>query len=200
MKTTLHRLLVVGLLFGSAIVSQADILLRIDITDPNDILFIPTTNAPYVNDTRDSSVGVTLLNFLTADRNDYRISPLNDLRTSTGMGISDDFDLMQFHNYNAFALPGRDALLMNQYPPGPNTQIFRTDMPAFIGLTHGEDFADIIHQFQEPGYIGDIVVGSVFTPGGPLIGEYQIIPEPSTVVMLMLGALGLGGYATRRRR
>ena len=35
--------------------------------------------------------------------------------------------------------------------------------------------------------------------GGPGLNSYQVVPEPSTVALLALSALGVAGYAARRR-
>ncbi len=35
--------------------------------------------------------------------------------------------------------------------------------------------------------------------GGPGLNSYQVVPEPSTVALLTLSALGVAGYAARRR-
>lgn len=206
MKTTLHTLLAAGLLFGMSAASHAAILLEIDITNPDRIYFTPTTNAPYVNSTWNSNIGFILLDFLTQDRYDYKIHTECDLRTSTGMALGDDFDTISFykHDFPWGTIAGKDANLQNQWSPGPNTQIFQTNMPAFIGRATNTVLGYMIPLFHQPGYTNTILVGN-FQNQGPIIGEYKIVPEASAYALFTLGTLVvvnglvLRGYLARRR-
>jgi len=46
---------------------------------------------------------------------------------------------------------------------------------------------------------GDTYTSSTTGDSGPGLNSYQVVPEPSTVALLTLSALGVAGYAVRRR-
>ncbi len=46
---------------------------------------------------------------------------------------------------------------------------------------------------------GDSYTSSTTGDSGPGLNSYQVVPEPSTVALLALSALGVAGYAARRR-
>jgi hypothetical protein len=46
---------------------------------------------------------------------------------------------------------------------------------------------------------GDSYTSSTTGSSGPGLNSYQVVPEPSTVALLTLSALGVAGYAVRRR-
>jgi hypothetical protein len=46
---------------------------------------------------------------------------------------------------------------------------------------------------------GQTYTSSTTGTGGVGLNSYQVVPEPTTYALLALGALGMAGYAARRR-
>lgn len=177
------------LAFAAAPISGAIILL-VDPSDLSAVSFIATSAfAENTNSDTLVFIGIELEGIAEGTANPFgtAISP-----TSSNLvpGGSDAIDEIQ----NTAAVTGLN--LYRTADAAVESMVFATDSPALTGsLT--VDFSTQNYPFKPVGTIGDIRVGDGIQGSGVLIGQYQIIPEPTTSI-LCLG--GFAGFLLRRHR
>ena len=173
--------------------ASAAVLVTVDVSNPTvGYTFTATGAAPSVNDSSTTTFnGVTLQGLFASDF--FRVN--NNLSgTLTAAGATGS-------PFNVVANNTSDAGLrsLNLFQTGGLAQMtFVTTAPAFTGSSFilssvfGADAP-----FAAVGTIGDITVGNGRSSdgSGATLGQFQIVPEPSSLALL-----GLGGVALLRRR
>lgn len=193
MQIPLPRFLLAPLLALCALVPvQGAVILTIDITDLRAVLF-KSTAAHAQNDDIDEtylSEGFTLLEFFNADV-DY---DMIDFDTSTLDSPGGNFA------YTTLFPTAINSLNvdLNIAGSGFSTQDFSTSAPAFTGFA----VADLRAWMSgiTLGTTGNILAGDA-SYNTVIIGQYQIIPEPGTISLLVGAGLLLAlGLRTRLAR
>jgi hypothetical protein len=122
----------------------------------------------------------------------------------------------QFFSYDGASWDGQSALLAAfSFAGGATSTLTYTATLASLGLSVGETF--YFDAYSSGGGPGDGAIDALANPNvsitdwgqsytssttgssGPGLNSYQVVPEPSTVALLALSALGVAGYAARRR-
>lgn len=184
--------LILGLILGLGLLasSRAQVILPVDVSNPGMVAFIATGAAPGADSTMNSADGFTLLGFLTSPN------------SSTSAGISKGLKApgMSTGYFNFFALDygagtyeaGVDANLFGDDQP----QVFSTAAPAFTGTTTF-DLTAIIALLPAVGHTGDIRAGDALSTG-PVIGQYQVVPEPASAILATFAGGTLLFFRRRR--
>jgi hypothetical protein len=164
--------------------SSAAVILTIDITDPSSVR-ISGTGAFAENDDLDSTTmleGFLLINFFDSD---------------PGWDVPDYLEESELYSpggtfeYTDLYYDGRD---LNIVGGNFSSQDFSTTEAAFEGYAIA-DFSDVAHLLTA-GRTGNIYAGDMWN-STVIIGQYEIIPEPS-VSLLALGSVAV--MLGRRRR
>lgn len=185
-------LLLVGLCLGmTSMTGRAAVILTIDISDLRNVTFTPTGAHAENDDETQLYYGFTLIAFFNASLDDSDITYFDesDLYSPGGNFEYTDLTSVDFQG-------GTNYRDLNIFGSGFSTQDFSTEEAAFTGSA----VADLRHWagfFAAVGTLGSIYSDSE-AAYGILLGEYQIVPEPSTVALLV-GA-GLVGMWYHRRR
>lgn len=172
-----------GALFLST-TSSAAVILTIDISNPAAVRFA-ATGAHAQNDDIDSTdmlQGVLLLGVFSSD---------------PGWNVPDYLDDSELYSPGgtfAYSDLYYDGLDLNITGTNLSTQDFSTSEPAFEGDAI-VDFSAIAHLLV-PGRTGDILAGDMWD-STVVIGQYLIIPEPSTSFLALTSVAAL---TVRRRR
>lgn len=208
------RLLPLSLLTLGALSAQAAVLLQIDIRDPNAVIFT-ATGAYAGNDNSDFTVndGITLVEFFTGSP--LVESPTADsllgilaANTLTAAGTTSAYNQWMADNssnpeleldLNLYGGIGEDgspigtlnAVIAIDY------QLFSTSAPAFSGAATF-DLSTRLQYLPAAGASGQISPGYSESGTGASIGQWLVIPEPSTYALL-IGAGALAATALRRR-
>lgn len=196
-KTAFHRkankfvasLLAAGTVLLAAGTASADILLTIDITDINAVSFTATGNFPSMNSSDTTNVdGITLLKFFTTalSGTEYAFATSSSLIPA---GTTHAYD--RWYNDDTSG----SFVDMNIYDGNTlesETQVFATGNVAFTGSA---TFNLATFSLHSMGFSGTLVTGYNGATETP-IGSWQIVPEPHTVGLLVLG--GFGALACRR--
>ena len=171
---------------------RAAVILVIDITDPANVTFT-ATGAHAENDDPDTWLmyGFTLTGFFDSSVEDWDIHYFDesDLYSPEGNFEYTDFTSIDFSG-------GSNYVDLNIFGSGFSEQGFSTTAPAFTGSAVA-DLRGWIAQIMGGGTVGSIYTDSE-EQYGILIGEYQIVPEPTTMMAVLLG-LGVMGMWQRRR-
>jgi len=187
MKLFLGLLLGLGLLTSS----KAQVILTVDISNPGAVAFIATGAAPGANDsTLTSFIGFTLLGFLNSSSS-YQSGTVSNGLKAPGMstGYANFFAL----NYAAGNFSaGVDANLWGD----EQFQLFSTLSPAFTGTTI-ISLSPISALLPAVGHTGDIRVGDGNSTGA-VIGQYQVVPEPASVILTTFAGGTLLFFRRRR--
>ena len=106
-----------------------------------------------------------------------------------GSGGSGLFDV-----YGNVTLDGTLAVtLLDGYMPGPGDQFTLIQANGINGLSHVDMMAAL------PALDGSLYWESDYAQGSPQL-TLSVVPEPSTLILLTIGAVGLVAYARRRKR
>jgi hypothetical protein len=186
MQMSFARFLLVPVLAVCAIASaRAAVILTIDVTDPEKVLFTATGAHAQNNDVETSvGQGFTLLGFFNQEVDyDYTSFDRSNLKSPGASFAYGDLFVASISG------DGRD---LNIAGSGFVSQDFSATEAAFTGSARIDLSAWM--STLTPGTTGDILAGDAFY-NTVVIGQYQIIPEPGTISLLigagLLLAVGL---------
>ncbi len=169
------------------------ILLTINVTDLTSVVFSATGEFSLINDSSSVSAdGITLRGVFSLPS-----SSLSSGFASSSLRPSGTTQAYDFFSINFASVTGYDV---NFYFGGvgvPQTQTFQTNAAAFSGASTGNFNTQT---FVPVGTTGDIIVGDTVGGSGATIGQWEVVPEPSTVSLLFLGTAGTAAWLIRRRR
>ena len=155
-------------------------LVFIDISNPGNVTFTATGAFSLVNETRSQGDGISFLEFFVgAPANNTAFS--GTLTPSGGLAFNTNF-VSSSTDFNLFG-------------PSHPDMVFTTTTAAFTGVGF-DDMSYAIGNFAAPGTVGDIRTGYNSSNYGGIIGQYTVIPEPDTAMLVSFVGLAL----MRRRR
>lgn len=176
--------------------AQAAVVLTIDISNPAAVVITAVANNSQSAGTASVNFfgGISFRNFFSADQSIAEATPLAITGSWTAVGTTSSYNQMVTFDYgNPSVLPGVDLSIYNSIAPNEDTQKFVTTAAPFTGSSivnfSGFTFLPTV------GTTGDVNIGYQPSFGG-VIGQWQVIPEPSTAMLGAIGALAL----IRRRR
>lgn len=173
-------------------VAQADVLIAVDLLTPNEVTISATDGLSAATVAGSDTIGFLLADFYTGGT----ASPdlLND-----GVGDLTNFENPSDGNPRLFRASGGDTGLNVWSFSLDSTVTFTAGSQAFLGsatwtldplvyadMLAGNTAGDIYFPADDAGDI----------PGATLLGTWFVIPEPGSIAILSLGAIGL----IRRRR
>jgi hypothetical protein len=190
----------IALLLGMS-AAQADVILEIDVFSPTEINFIPTpafaqntvTGIPSGDAPPDVPFGIVLEAFFTGNSNNIvdesAIGDINVFNSAAGdtRRELDQFNVFSNNDLNIFDDSG-----------GGFDMFFFDDKTALTGTSMVLDLSLVNGLLPTAGMSGDIFVGDQISSN--IIGQWQVIPEPGTGLLLGLGLMGLSLAGRRRRR
>ena len=121
----------------------------------------------------------------------------------------------QFYNYDGIGWTGPSSLAGFSFAAGASSTISFTLTLSSLGLAPNDVF--YFDAYSSGGGGGDSAIDALANPNisitdwgqtytssttgdaGLGLNSYQVVPEPSTYALLVISALGLAGYAARRR-
>lgn len=189
-------MLVMGFGAKSALGQASNVRLTVNVSNPAAVTFTATGNSSLVNDASFTAYdGVELIGFFTG-------APVGG--TSGGMSGSlapvDSASPYDFWlNDNRFG--GSSLIDLNLYKGDESAgiQTFSTEMAAFTGIGTIDFSRDLGSSLPSPGSYGDIIPGYYNQTPTPVIGQWQVIPEPSTGLLVIFGG-GSALFAVCRNR
>jgi len=182
---TLKTLTIVATLTLITSTVSAEVLLQIDIADASAVMFTATDGkTDAASSGYNSETGINLIDFFTEntaslDEPAPNSSDLKFMGAYFPNITSDPEYTFNFRNLNMYFVNSWDFDFNAGETVFAGNATF--DMSRFTNL-------------PAIGHIGDLQGGDS-TPIGPVFGQYEIVPEPSTMMLF-----GLGGLALLRRR
>lgn len=179
----IRRSLLLGALIATLLASPAfsAVILTIDISNPATTTFSATGAFAQNDDIDDTFLneGFTLLNFFSSSA----IGGPQGFDTSTLRSPGGNFAYTTLFPVSLF---GTEDLDLNIAGSGFSTQDFSITEPAFFNSATA-DLTDWV-TFLQAGRTGDILAGDP-TYNTVMIGQYAVIPEPATGLLLAGGLL-----------
>jgi hypothetical protein len=174
-------------------VAHATVILQVDVSNPSAVVFIPTAaDAQTTLSNIPSTAGIVLSDFFSGNEafvdttlDSGSLSVLNNAVGSSSSSIS------QIFVSNFLSLTTDDINIFGGAGDGFG-MYFLDDQQALSGLASHNLGA--FTGFPTLGTIGTVFAGD--PNNNDIIGQYQVVPEPSTAALM---ALGLVGLAARRR-
>lgn len=172
---------------------QGAVVLTIDISNPSSVVFTSVANNSLIagNLVVDFGGGISLRNFFT--QNESILAGLAIGGDWKSRGANSPFDeMVTFVFNNAAIVAGVDLSIYHSVLSADDQNLLATEAPFtgssvvnMAGLTYLPDV----------GTTGDVHLGYLASQGG-VIGQWEVIPEPSAGLLGMLGTVVL----LRRRR
>jgi hypothetical protein len=186
--------------------ANATLLLEVDVSNPSSVTLTATgANADAPDSSFNVADGFNLLDFFTGS---VSLPPGQTMPITSGLfsyGQNTAYSHWFTDSYSGF---GRDLNIWKSSIASSSspTQVFKTQHPSFTGLTT-IDLSTWAGLLPSVGTISDIRPGYTYTeygtpkPLGPVIGQWAVIPEPSTFALVFgILALVVGGTCRFRRR
>jgi hypothetical protein len=183
-----------ALLFAGG-VAHAAVILQVDVSDPMAVVF--TSTAAFADNTvlnADSLDGIALLSFFSGN--------VGTLDTSLDSGAINVFDStagttrQPLDRIFVDTFSGITPLDLNFYELSSGSGFdmsFLDTETALTGLASHDLSA--LTGLPTLGTLGDVFAGGLASSN--IIGQWNVVPEPSTAALMTLGLIGL---ASRRRR
>ena len=177
-------------------ISSAALVLTIDISNPSSTIITAVANNSQI--TKDLAVnflgGISFVAFFDAIEDITVDDALQITGNWTARGTTSAYSEMVTFNYGNFqVVPGRDLSIYNLNASGSDDQNFLNTAAPFTGSST-VDFSSFA-SLPAAGTTGDVYSGYQGSHGG-VIGQWVVIPEPSS---LLIAATGLVGLMRRRR-
>ena len=170
----------------------AAVLITVDVSDPTAVVFTATAELSSRDDSsRNLLDGVSLMNFIPGTSNYGDI--VSGSLAPVGTPAFDFFNFIDAENTD-FPTAGRDLSLFSSSGASFD-MVFETAGPAFSGSTI-VDFTDAAITLPTVGTVGEIRPG-VGLLLNDSIGTFEVIPEPSSSLLLLSS---ICGYFLIRRR
>ena len=200
-QPTHHHMRSLGSLLALSVLASsglpAAVVLTVDISDPTNVTLSATGNSPLLDNSSFTTYdGITLLSFFRSAQSG---SVNATSSTLTPNGTSQAYTSVFADNMST---SGGDRVDLNLYADGgTEAQNMSTLVSAFTGSAV-VDMSGFSGALPVNGSIGTIHLSfydsGVGTPG-PAIGDYQVIPEPSTWAWFAgLATLALVGWRRRK--
>lgn len=213
MKRTL--LIAAAALFSQVVASNAAILLIIDISNPS-MVKISATNGLSAGSSsqRLGYEGISLLDFLKPASNIPNTSVVSSMTATSNLvptqspalagGIATRYTGLASYDFDSptgAIGPGNDlGIYQNGGGATDNSQVFVTGQRAFVGESVF-NLSQYVGMLPASGTTGSIISGYRPTSAGGghgvILGQFTVIPEPSSVA---LGAIASSVLLLRRRR
>lgn len=190
------KLLAPALLLLAAASSQAAVVLTINIANPSAVVITSVANNSLATAilTVNFDGGISFRNFFTANESITLANPLEINGNWTALGASASYnEMVTFAFNNSAVVPGVDLSIYNVDTPPQDDQNFVSSAAPFTGSST-VNMSTFTH-LPAVGTTGAVHVGFLASQGG-VIGSWEVIPEPSTALLGLIGSLGL----LRRRR
>lgn len=175
-------------------ISSAALVLTIDISNPSSTIITAVANNSQITGDLavDFSGGISFVAFFSANEDITVDDALQITGNWTARGTTSAYSEMVTFNYGNFqVVSGRDLSIYNL--TGTDDQNFLTTAAPFTGSST-VDFSPFVN-LPAAGTTGNVYSGYQSSQGG-VIGQWVVIPEPSS---LLIAATGLIGLVRRRR-
>lgn len=195
-----------GVLVAAAMLNGAAhgaVVFYVDVSNPAAVVFTATDAASLTDSSLNGSQeGITVDDFFSAPQ-DYPSMgsglPGNLSAVGGGAGPYAGFGTFVFEANDGAFVPGQDLSIYYGGNAGAGSQVFQSGSVAFQGST-SFNFSGSAAALPSVGTTGNVYTG-FFESGtadhGEIIGEWTVVPEPSSVILTIAGGLGL---MARRRR
>ena len=186
-------------LFLLAAPAQAFTVLVIDISNPAAVTFTATGNVSLVNSSLNMALGgFTIQNFLATpewldELTTGDLHPTGSAYVYAGLGTFDyEGGSGNFGSANDLSIYSNGGSSTTEL-----SQVFSTSSPAFNGVMT-VNFSEFASSLPAAGTTGNVRAGYLIGESGHtgIVGDYIVVPEPSSALLGGLGALAL----LKRRR
>ncbi len=197
--------IVSALTLSFSTLSHAVTVLIIDVTNPSAVTFTSTNGASASDSSLAvGTVGFTIENFLINLETLPSLAVAGNLSVTRGSVLAayDTLGTFAYGSSNTALGLGDDLSLFSSSTGNntPSSQIFENGQRAFSGVATA-DFSSIASSLPAAGTTGSVITGfesSGVFDHGELIGEWTVVPEPSSSFMALAG-LSLLGLSRRRK-
>jgi hypothetical protein len=182
---------------GFAAQAKGALVIRIEASNPSAVTFTATALSSSTNSNlRRALDGITVENFFTAAVNYSPSSSTGNLIDALGIvsqGGFSGFGTFEYSNNDGAFGPGNDLSIYRDGGDGIFDQIFTSGSVAFAG-SETYDFSSTPGALPVIGTTGNVISGyfqSGVADHGEVIGQWEIVPEPSSSALFGLGIMGL---------
>jgi hypothetical protein len=177
--------------------TRGAVVLQIDVTNPSAVSITAVANNSLITASIRTNFfgGITIRDFFPVNQSITSAAPVSFAGSLRSRGAGSAFNetvTFNFSSQTGDVVSGRDLSLYNVNAPDSDIQSLTTNAAPFTGTTTLN-----LSGFTLPasGSSGNVNLGFLSSHGG-VIGTYSVIPEPSTAIIGLLGAVGF----LRRKR
>lgn len=178
--------------------APASVLLTIDISNPEAVVISSTGAAPLVNEELSYYSGLSLMGFFISEfQINLDIEALETDLMPAGVTVPLNFSFIFSYSSGDYSSGGSDLnFYSDSEQANDEVQNYNTSFSAFSGQMT-VDYTGIFYFLPSVGASGDVRTGDGFEGAeGSVIGTYLVIPEPSSALLVLSGAI----FLLRRRR